>query len=134
MLLAEHFLRTFSVINNKEITGFSDEALQVLQKYNWPGNVRELENVVERAVILERDSHIATERLMLFQSQPVAEQRFSNNENDGSLRDEIDCAERDIILATLERNRWRRNKTAEELNINRVTLYKKMKKYGLTDE
>ncbi len=134
MLLAEHFLRTFSVINNKEITGFSDEALRALQKYNWPGNVRELENVVERAVILERDSHIATERLMLFQSQPVAEQRFSNNENDGSLRDEISCAERDIILATLERNRWRRNKTAEELNINRVTLYKKMKKYGLTDE
>jgi DNA-binding NtrC family response regulator len=138
MLLANHFLKKFNALNNKIVIGFSDDAIQTLQEYHWPGNVRELENVIERSVILERDSLITSERLMLFQQQSLAMPRPLNNDDDddddGFLKDRIKYAERDIILAALENNKWRRQKTADELNINRVTLYNKMKKYGLADK
>lgn len=132
IVLANHFLQKFNAENKKDISGFTDDALRMLEKYHWPGNVRQLENVVERAVILERNSYITPERLMLFQPQPVAASQSSAT-NSGSLKDEIKSTEKDVIFAALERNRWQRQKTAEELGINRVTLYNKMKKYGLAD-
>ena len=58
-LLAQHFLRKFAAKNAKSITGFVDEALDLLQTYAWPGNVRELENVIERAVVLTRSSMLS---------------------------------------------------------------------------
>jgi two-component system, NtrC family, response regulator HydG len=58
-LLAQHFLRRYSTKNGKAITGFTDDAMDLLQTYNWPGNVRELENVIERAVVLTRASMIS---------------------------------------------------------------------------
>ena len=58
-LLAQHFLRRFAAKNAKAISGFTEEALDLLQTYAWPGNVRELENVVERAVVLSRSSMIS---------------------------------------------------------------------------
>jgi DNA-binding NtrC family response regulator len=135
ILLADHFLRKFSTMNNKTINGFSSDSLRMLGKYHWPGNVRELENVIERAVILERNSHINGESLMLFQQQPESvSEPLNNNNNDNSLKGELRYTEKEIILAALERNNWRRQKTAEELNINRVTLYNKMKKYGIADK
>lgn len=134
ILLADHFLKKFCEMNNKSIAGFSTDALRVLDKYHWPGNVRELENVIERAVILERNSHITGESLMLFQQQSASVPRPANNGNDGSLKDELRYTEKETIIAALERNNWRRQKTAEELNINRVTLYNKMKKYDITEK
>ena len=134
ILLADHFLKKFSTMNNKNIKGFSSDALQMLNEYHWPGNVRELENVVERAVILERNSYISSESLMLFQQQMVSvSQSQTSQDNDGDLKGGLKYAEKEIILAALERNKWRRQKTAEELNINRVTLYNKMKKYGIME-
>src|SRR6266566_5862978 len=53
-LLAQHFLRVYAAKNNRQLDGFTDEALGCLEAYSWPGNVRELENVVERAVVLAR--------------------------------------------------------------------------------
>ena len=58
-LLAQHFLRRFAAKNAKAISGFTEEALDLLQTYAWPGNVRELENVIERAVVLSRSSMIS---------------------------------------------------------------------------
>jgi two-component system response regulator HydG len=58
-LLAQHFLRRFSTKNAKPITGFTDEAMDLLQTYAWPGNVRELENVIERAVVLTHAAMIS---------------------------------------------------------------------------
>src|SRR5262245_27600416 len=57
-MLSEHFLRIYSAKNNRRLEGFTDEALRRLEGYSWPGNVRELENVVERAVVLERGTLI----------------------------------------------------------------------------
>jgi two-component system response regulator AtoC len=58
----------------------------------------------------------------------------SHNPDNGSLRDEVRDTEREVIIAALERNNWRRQRTANELNINRVTLYNKMKKYGIKEK
>ncbi len=62
-LLAQHFLRRLAAKNAKAIAGFTEEAMDVLQRYAWPGNVRELENVVERAVVLSRESLISAAEL-----------------------------------------------------------------------
>ena len=57
-LLAQHFLRVYAAKNNRQLDGFTDEALGCLEAYSWPGNVRELENVVERAVVLARGARV----------------------------------------------------------------------------
>jgi transcriptional regulator with PAS, ATPase and Fis domain len=57
-LLAEHFLGIYREKNNREISGLSRECLDALSTYKWPGNVRELENVIERAVVLDKDGTI----------------------------------------------------------------------------
>lgn len=131
VVLANHFLKRYSILNNKEILGFTDQALRMLEEYHWPGNVRELEHAIERAVILERNSYIGHQGLMLFQ-QPRSVSASESEDSNGSLKDEIKNTEKDVILAALDKNRWQRQKTAQELGINRVTLYNKMKKYGLS--
>jgi two-component system response regulator HydG len=60
-VLAQHFLRVYAAKNNRQLDGFSDEALGCLEAYSWPGNVRELENVIERAVVLATGPRIGTE-------------------------------------------------------------------------
>ena len=77
-VLAQHFLRVYAAKNNRQLDGFSDEALGCLEAYSWPGNVRELENVVERAVVLARGARIEVadlpeavrERVMLMRGGP----------------------------------------------------------------
>jgi two-component system response regulator PilR (NtrC family) len=62
-LLAEHFLQKYSEQMEKSITALSNEALDVMQRYDWPGNIRELENTIERAVALESTPSILTDSL-----------------------------------------------------------------------
>ncbi len=62
-LLAEHFLRQVCAESGKKVGGFSDEAMNVLQRFRWPGNVRELQNVIERAVLLGKSTVIGLDDL-----------------------------------------------------------------------
>jgi DNA-binding NtrC family response regulator len=62
-LLASHFLTTYAEENNREVMGFSPEAIDALTEYSWPGNVRELENAVERAVVLSRGETVELDEL-----------------------------------------------------------------------
>lgn len=137
-LLAENFLTKYRAEVKREILGFSPEALQAMQRYHWPGNVRELENAVERAVVLCKGRHITPEDLpanILDEAMPgardsgfaVAEGEFKPM----SLKQALEEPERCIIEAALKANNWNRQTTAEMLQINRTTLYKKMKHYGL---
>lgn len=77
-ILAEHFLKKFNKIMNKDIKGFSDAAMEALQAYQWPGNVRELENALERAVTLEISSKIRLESLS--KNIRMGEQAISDDE------------------------------------------------------
>jgi len=144
-LLAEHFLIKHSRETGKVVTGFSDEALAALTRYRWPGNVRELENAVERAVVLARRPQIQKEDLpdaVQFQDvdgNPGFRERRRNPWGIGPdwkphpLRDAIQEPEKQIILAALKYHEWNRQKTAASLDINRTTLYKKIKQYELEE-
>lgn len=134
ILLAIHFLEKYSGIYNKELEGFTNDAIRMLEGHNWPGNIRELENVIERAVILEKDSFISTQSLMLLQDMDDPYPVPSHNPDNDSIDVVRDKAEIEAIIAALEKHNWRRQKTADYLGINRVTLYNKMKKYGIKEK
>jgi transcriptional regulator with PAS, ATPase and Fis domain len=134
-LLAGTFLKKYNAETRKDVAGFTDECLKTLQRYPWPGNVRELENVVERAVVLTRGRHINVDDLPEHlieqaQSAPAADNVYRPQ----SLKKALEEPERHIIAAALKANNWNRQLTAELLEINRTTLYKKMKRYGLDKE
>jgi DNA-binding NtrC family response regulator len=128
-LLANHFLTRVREETGKKVEGFSDEAMAALQSHAWPGNVRELQNVVERAVLLGKSPTITPVDLPrdLAHSAPAAPKRSGGR----TLKEALELPERQIILETLQQLSWNRNATAEQLGINRTTLYKKMKRLGL---
>ncbi|HEY2585489.1 MAG TPA: sigma-54 dependent transcriptional regulator [Tepidisphaeraceae bacterium] len=136
-LLAGHFLRHFSRELGREILGFTTAALGAMQRYEWPGNVRELENAVERAVVLCRKPQIDAEDLpepiLAIHTKPTVVVANGEDADDRPLPLDIalEGPERRIIEAALRRNAWNRQSTATELDINRTTLYKKMRKYRL---
>jgi DNA-binding NtrC family response regulator len=131
-MLAESFLAKVREDVGRDVRGFADEALAAMQCYAWPGNVRELQNVVERAVLLGKGEYIRLQDL------PI-ELRVDNTSHTGryvtgqSLKDALEEPERQIIVSVLESNGWNRNATADQLGINRTTLYKKMKRLGIED-
>jgi DNA-binding NtrC family response regulator len=131
-LLANHFLRIYSIQNKREKLGITDEAMQYLECYTWPGNVRELENVIERAVLLSKSKFICAEDL------PESVEQGQDKQPDKyrlmSLRQARAEPEKQLIRQVLEANHWNRNETAKALKINRTTLYKKMKRYNLDVE
>lgn len=131
-LLTNYFIKQFCTSHNRVKTGFTDEALQCMQNYSWPGNVRELENVVERAVLLSKSSIIGIDDL-----PPAVIHHFESTDHEKygrqTLKKSLEGPERAIIRAALETNNWNRQETAKALDINRTTLYKKMKRYGLED-
>lgn len=146
-MLAEHFLAAKAGEAGKQIAGFTDAALQALRRYSYPGNVRELENIIERAVVLTRSARIDIDDLppqvianSTGQLLPEhARLRFAGTapwsaDSPVPLRDALMVPERQIILTALQANAWNRQKTADQLDINRTTLYKKIKQYGLEEE
>jgi len=131
--LAEHFLKIYCAQSRKEILGFTPEAIQQMQRYPWPGNVRELENVVERAVILTRNRYLGIDDLPseLLEAAAAPAEGSNGQWRPMSLKRALEEPERRIIQAALQANNWNRQLTADVLEINRTTLYKKMKRYGL---
>ncbi len=131
-LLARHFLRLYCAQHNKEMLGISDEVLEYLERYPWPGNVRELENVIERAVLLSKEKYIMPEDLpnTITQGQRQKQKAYKAM----SLKQALAEPEKNIIRQALKSHHWNRQETAKALQINRTTLFKKMKRYGLYDE
>jgi len=132
--LAQHFLKKICDEESKQIEGFDQQALAAMQQYNWPGNVRELQNIVERAVLLGKGPHLNVQDL------PSHINAFASNQvtvapRNGrqTLKEALEGPERQIILQCLRENNWNRNATADQLGVNRTTLYKKMKKLGLDE-
>ncbi|HLL90567.1 MAG TPA: sigma-54 dependent transcriptional regulator [Tepidisphaeraceae bacterium] len=144
-LLANHFLRHFKKETGHEIVAFTDAAVAALQRYDWPGNVRELENAVERAVVLSRRPQIDVDDLpetIQDMLRPPGHRPSPHTSAGGPagpdlgdnplpLESALELPERVIIQKALKRNAWNRQATAAELEINRTTLYKKMRKYRL---
>ncbi len=134
-LFAEHFLNLANQELNKEIQGFESEVMEKLQAYNWPGNIRELKNVVRRAVLLSSDELVTLETLPPEIVAPVT-QHFMK-ETVSTVRDEADLkvvkhkTEKAIIEETLIKVKYNKTLAAKVLNIDRKTLYNKIKRYNL---
>ncbi|RMG37475.1 MAG: sigma-54-dependent Fis family transcriptional regulator [Planctomycetota bacterium] len=134
-LLAEHYLKEFNEQNGKKVKRFDDAAMQAMQRYHWPGNVRELINVVERAVVLCKGDVITLQDLPeTLRRDDSTIRGLAARAGAGSLKEALVEPERQIIIDALEANGWNRQATAKALGINRTTLYKKMKKYGISYE
>ncbi len=122
-LLAEHFLKLFSDKYEKPLLRFNTEAIEVLKHYRWPGNIRELKHTIEKAVILTENNLLKTVDLQL-REQPA---EIPDTEKVKTMEE----YEREIIRHVLTKHKGNISYTANELNIGRQTLYRKMKKYDL---
>ncbi len=135
-LLAQHFLRQYSRKNRKTVRGFTPLAMDMLLKYNWPGNVRELENAVERAIILLTGDLISEKELPLsvtrsYQGTPDTPGEIREAPSTKPLRS-LDEIEKEAILAALEAAGGNKSEAARRLGINRKTLHKKLRSYGVS--
>ncbi len=147
-LLAQHFIEKHSAEHGKTIAGITSDAVEALRHYSFPGNVRELENIIERAVVLGRRPTITKDDLPPFVLQNSSGMMLPAHVRAGLAVDNavdapdtpwqpipldkaLEEPEKRILLKALRANDWNRQATADQLQINRTTLYKKIKEYGL---
>ena len=131
-LLGQHFLEKYAEKNRKNVKVFSPLAMDMLIKYAWPGNVRELENTIERAVILLTGDHITEKELPLNITESYSDKSdWVENPEPVAVNRPLEDIEKEAILATLEATGGNKSETARRLKINRKTLHKKLKDYGV---
>jgi two-component system response regulator AtoC len=127
--LVEHSLELCNKRTRRNIQGVTKEALKLLMNYDWPGNVRELENLIERACVLAQGDTLTSENFS--KDLLVRRHGIAASPNGTRLKEVLLEPEKRIVVEILEQTGWNRKKAAEILNINRTTLYNKMKKHGL---
>ena len=123
-LLTHYFINKYNSRSGKAVTDVSPEALQQLMMYDFPGNVRELENIIERAIVLARGETIEIEHL-----PEMAVHTFRSNKG---IIPSLDDQERSYIEWVLDQTDGNKTKAAEILGIDRVSLWRKLKKYALS--
>ena len=153
-MLAEHFLERYAHELGKQVVAFEQPAVDALCRYPFPGNIRELENVVQRAVVLTRSQRITLADLppqVTGESEAGVLAQLAGGGGAGvhtgvpvldddtpwepiNLEDALREPQRLIILKALRANEWNRQKTADDLGINRTTLYKKMRQLDIDPE
>ncbi len=128
-LLINTFIQKFNARMGKKIAGVSEQALRLLLNYDYPGNVRELENIIEHAFVLCRGDLIDFDCL----PKELTETQVRREPPTRLLKEETPFgrAEAEVIEEILKKYDGNRIKTARELGIDRTTLWRKMKKYGL---
>ena len=127
-LLLDHFLKKHTERLGKTVGGFSGAALHAVFQYDWPGNVRELENAIERAILLEKSQVLQVDSLPSALSPTAAAERRE------SAILPMEEVERRAIAHALEVSDWNVATAARALGLNRVTLYRKLKKYDLSSQ
>lgn len=129
-ILAQHFLNKYTVINNKLVTGFSFETIQKLISMQWPGNVRELENLIERLVVLTPNSVIQVNEI------PSTDENNHESFYGKATEDSptLEQLEKRYIQMILNKTAHKKEKAAQILGINRRTLYRKEKEFGIATE
>jgi DNA-binding NtrC family response regulator len=125
-LLVQHFIAKFAGETGKHVHGTTAGAMAQLQAYGWPGNIRELRNTVERGMILVDGDMIGEEHLPPDMRPHVGEAAALRLQL-GMVLDEV---EKEYILASLQRNRGNKARTAESLGISEKTLYNKLHRYA----
>jgi transcriptional regulator with PAS, ATPase and Fis domain len=137
----EYLCRKFATDHGRahhiELVQIEPEFLSALLDYTWPGNIRELENVIRRAVLYCREGRLALSDLPSSLRPPGRNGHCSNGNGNGNgqdprtLQQHVEQLEQRVIEESLSRHNQRRTEVAKELGISRVTLYNKMKKFGM---
>ncbi len=143
VLLAEHFIRKYSQVNEKKEPLLTDESKASLKAYSWPGNVRELENIIERAVLICNETLITPQYLFLDkdnngsakESVATTNQLEANHkevkENDKN--ETLYDMEKSMIFDTLNKVDWNKTKASKILGISVRTMRNKLHEYGIID-
>jgi DNA-binding NtrC family response regulator len=121
--LVQFFVDRYRKKMNKPVEGIDPKALEMMLSYTWPGNVRELENAIERAIVVTKNLALSKDNFILNQ---IDEKMDYHSEQS------IEDMEKNHILNVLKKNRWNISTAAKILGIDRVTVYKKLEKYGIT--
>jgi DNA-binding NtrC family response regulator len=135
MLLAEHFLKMFSISMNKAARPLSRGARQKLAAHHWPGNVRELRNVIERALIMELGKEIQPESLPDFHLEGRLHKLAAPSTGTGngeSLDERVFAFERQLIEAVLAENNYNMTKTADQFKLSRHALRYRMQRLNIS--
>lgn len=139
IIFARYFLNQANRELNKQVSDFSQEVMDIFLRYSWPGNFRELRNIIKRAVLLSKENLVVADTLPdeLVGEAAVAEVSsvrtviLPTQTGDLSLKDTSHRSERELIVSTLEKVRFNKSKAAKMLNVDRKTLYNKMKQYDI---
>lgn len=149
MLFAGHFLKQANLELSRNVEFIDEEVVEIFSKYSWPGNFREFKNIIKRAVLLSKGETIHKDTLpeelineALDFQHPSPQSLTSvanlfNGEHTKTiappidLRDAAQRSERDLIVSTLEKVRFNKSKAAKILNVDRKTLYNKMRQYNI---
>lgn len=126
--LVNVFIEEFSIKYQKEIKVLSQDVMELFSLHHWPGNVRELRNFVERLVVMTDDSVLQASEIL---SMLPAKEKLTIENTTTTFQDEISLLEKERIKKVLEKTYGNKTLAAKELGFSRVTLYKKITKYGL---
>jgi two-component system response regulator PilR (NtrC family) len=132
-LLVTHFLRMYAEENNREVQGFSSEAMDALIEYRWPGNVRELENAVERSVVLCQEDTIGVDDLpqAVRGGQPAAASTVDFPADGIDLRKIVNNYQSDLIREALDRSGGVQRQAAKLLKLSPTTLNEMIHRLGV---
>jgi len=135
-VLANYFARKYCNISNLGAKNFTLPAIKILQRYSWPGNIRQLENIVERMVVLNPDVSVFLPKDIPAEVKQDLPQEEEMNvvpdeipDEGMSLNDFVRNIEKKMILKSLEKTDWNKQKAAKLLNVKRTTLIEKIKKF-----
>ena len=126
-VIIEQLVERFNLLWRKSVSGVSIEALSLLMAHDWPGNIRELENVIERAFVLCNDGEITLKHL----PEELTARRVTDLPPE-SIRSAVQTLEAQTIQSALARHNFNRTAAAKDLGIHKTTLFRRMKKLGLS--
>lgn len=125
-ILTQHFIQMYNNMLKKDVKELSPEMMTLFKKYSWPGNIRELKNIIERLMILSDSNELSMEELPYELSE-------EDQQGDQSSLTHLEIAEQEVVLRALSQHNWNITKAAEALKMSRLTLRRKIDKYGISN-
>ena len=132
-LFIDYYINHFNIIQEKNVMGVSPEALEVLLNHDYPGNIRELRNIMEYVFIFCSEGDVREKHLPEYLKTAVPGRADDAASNEPSVEGpETAPGERERLFEALSRTRWNKTRAADILGVDRTTLWRKMKKHGIT--
>ena len=133
-LFVKHFLKKANTELGRDVKQIQDSLMEILLNYSWPGNIREVKNVIRRAVLLSKGNELDKSALpqeIIF-SAVKHQSESSRYKSEKFLKAKTGNTEKEIIIETLQKTKYNKSKAAKLLNIDRRTLYNKLKLYNIS--